>query len=145
MNFETDKWSKWKTLIKLRRFKSKFGRKTGTAFVFGIVEPVLFAIAAIYFYILTSSSSSQIFIDSDRDRDHNYSIYDIYANMGWGIFNWNSALKCNSATFLMIEAYSLQCFIVNTFTDLHITSPPLPAHPPLPLASAIIAVGWSES
>lgn len=129
MNFETDKWSKWKTLIKPRRFKSKFRRKTGTVFVFGIVEPVLSAIAAIYFYILTSSSSSQIFIDSDRDRDHNYSIYDIYANMGWGFFNWNSALKCNSATFLMIEAYSLQCFIVNTFTDLHISSP-LSLHTP---------------
>lgn len=126
MNFETDKWSKWKTLIKPRRFKSKFRRKTGSVFVLEIVEPVLFGIAAIYgfFYILTSSSASQIFIDSDRDLDHNYSIYDICIYVGWGFFNWNSALKCNSATFLMIEAYSLQCFIVYSFRNLHITSLP---------------------
>lgn len=45
----------------------------------------------------------------------------------------------------MIEAYSLQCFIVYSFRNLHITSLPFPSTLLLSLPSAIIAVGWSES
>lgn len=69
---------------KPQRYISKFRRKTGTVFVFvfEIVEPVLFGVAAIFFYYILTSSSSQIFIDSDRDRDHNYSIYTM--DMIWG-------------------------------------------------------------
>lgn len=127
MNFETDKWSKWKTLIKPRRFKSKFRRKTGTVFVLEIVEPVLFGIAAIYGIFISShhhqlrkSSLTVIVITIITIL---YTIY-VFTYVGWGFFNWNSALKCNSATFPMIEAYSLQCFIVYSFTNLHITSLP---------------------